>query len=65
VLFRSPEGIDAPAVNALLIASTQHLVLSAAATGAFAAVPLKSDDDWERVRSALKGVVAAVYRRMP
>ncbi len=56
-----PEGIDAPAINAVLIASTQHLVLSGSANGVFAGMPLKNDADWNRVRAVLTSIVSAVY----
>ena len=57
-----PPRIDAPATNAFLIAAVQHLVLSGAAAGQFSGLPLTSDGDWERVRSVVKALVAAVYR---
>lgn len=57
-----PEGIDAPAINAVLIASTQHLVLAAAASGGFAGMTLRSETDWDRVRHALGVLVDGVYR---
>lgn len=56
-----PEGLDAPAINALLIASAQHLVLSASASGAFAGMQLKTEADWARVRDALTALIAGVY----
>lgn len=59
--LREPPGLDAPALNAVLIASTQHLVLSGAAQGVFAGMPLKDEADWERVRAALVTLVDAVY----
>lgn len=57
-----PDGLDAAAINAILIASAQHLVLSAAATGVFASVTLETDADWARMRHALRAVVEAIYR---
>lgn len=56
-----PTHIDAPAVNAIIIASTQQLVLSAASAGEFAGLPLKSDADWDRIRSSLSALVKAIY----
>ncbi len=56
-----PAGVDAPAVNAILIASTQQLVLSAAASGEFASMPLRTEADWRRVQSALAALVDAIY----
>jgi AcrR family transcriptional regulator len=59
--LQPPEGLDAPAINAILIASTQHLVLSGSANGVFAGMPLKGEADWSRVRTVLTSIVSAVY----
>lgn len=59
--LKPPDGVDAPAINAVLIASTQHLVLSGSANGVFAGMPLKSKADWSRVRAVLASIVDAVY----
>lgn len=56
-----PTHVDAPAINAILIASTQQLVLSSASTASFAGLPLHSEADWERVRAALSSMVKAIY----
>lgn len=56
-----PEGMDAPAANALLIGAVQHLVLSAAAVGQFGGVPLASEADWARMEASLRALVQAVY----
>lgn len=56
-----PPGIDAPAMNAILIAAVQHLVLSATTTGHFAGVALTTGDDWERITTAIRALVRAVY----
>jgi AcrR family transcriptional regulator len=58
-----PEGVDAPAVNAVLIASTQQLVLSGAVNGVFAGMPLKTDEDWRRVRATLSALATSIYGR--
>lgn len=59
--LKPPEGMDVPALNAVLVASTQHLVLSASTTGGFAGMPLQNDADWERVRHALVALVDSIY----
>ncbi len=56
-----PEGLDAPAVNALLIGGVQQIVVAAAATGQFSGVRLKTEADWDRIRAALRHLIAAVY----
>ncbi len=56
-----PPGVDAPALNAFLIAAVQQLVLSGAAVGAFSGVSLTTDADWDRIRAAAVHIVRAVY----
>lgn len=56
-----PDGVDAPAVNAVLIAAIQHLVLASMTTGIFAGAELRSEADWERVRTAIRALIASVY----
>jgi len=56
-----PPGLDGPALNTLLIAAVQLLVLSGSTTGAFAGVPLKTDADWDRIRASLDVMITALY----
>jgi AcrR family transcriptional regulator len=56
-----PKGVDAGAVNAVLIAAIQQLVLSSSASGEFAGASLKSNADWRRIKTALSTLVRAVY----
>ncbi|MDE1994365.1 MAG: TetR/AcrR family transcriptional regulator [Rhizobiaceae bacterium] len=56
-----PKGIDAVAVNALIFAAVQHLVLSAAVSGQCAGLALKTAKDWEKAAVALKRIVRGVY----
>ncbi len=60
-----PPGVDAPAMNALLIASIQHLVLAASASGQFAGMPLRKPSDWTRVRSAVEYLVTTMFSESP
>lgn len=57
----APPHIDAPAVNALLIASIESFAVSAAASPSVYGITLQSEQDWERVRKALKVLIAAIY----
>jgi AcrR family transcriptional regulator len=59
--LKPPEGVDAPALNAIIIAAIQQLVVSGAASGVFSGLPLDSEEDWARVRAALSALVEAVY----
>lgn len=56
-----PPGVDAPAVNATLLAAIQHLALSGAAAGEFSGLPLRSEADWMRVETTIRLLVAAAY----
>lgn len=56
-----PKGVDVATTNALLFASIQHLVISAAVSGQFAGVPLKSEKDWDKVGAAIRRLVRAIY----
>ena len=57
-----PDGIDAPAVNALLIAAIEGAALAAAASGTVNGMPASSEADWGRMRRSLKALIAGVYR---
>lgn len=57
----APDGVDAPGVNALLIAGVQHMVIAATASGQFSGMPLRADSDWERLRDTIKAMVRAIY----
>lgn len=57
-----PPGIDAPAINALLIGAIQQLVLASSTMGSFAGLPLSEDRNWIRARLALRGLIRGVYR---
>ena len=56
-----PKGVDAVAINAILIAAIQHLVLSSSAGGQCAGLALKSVKDWDKAATALKRIVRGVY----
>jgi hypothetical protein len=54
-------GLDAPALNAILIAAIQHLVLAGATSGRFSGLALTSEADWDRARAMLSRIVRALY----
>lgn len=59
--FAAPLEVDAPAINAVMIAAVQQMVLSSASIGGFAGMPLAEPADWERLRSAIRRLVLAAY----
>ncbi|MCX7286363.1 MAG: TetR/AcrR family transcriptional regulator [Rhodobacterales bacterium] len=52
--------VDTPALNAILIAAVQHLVLAGATSGRFSGLALAEDADWDRVKMTLSRVVRAL-----
>lgn len=58
--LQPPAGLDAAAMNAILIAAIQQMVLSAAATGQCAGMPLAAEADWERPRQMLRRIIRAL-----
>lgn len=61
----APPGVDAPAINAILIAALHHMALAAASQGAFAGLPLKTPKDWERVEQTFHTLLVAAYPENP
>ena len=56
-----PKGIDHFALNAMLIAAVQHVVLAGATATRFAGLDLVTQKDWDRVAQAVKKLVRGVY----
>lgn len=56
-----PPGIDAPAVNAILIAAVHHLVLRARTAGEFAGLDLKAPETWARIEQAIGFISGTIY----
>ena len=59
--LQPPVGVDAPAINAIIVAAVQQLVVSAAANGEFSGMPLREDAHWDRLRAAIVALVHGVY----
>lgn len=57
-----PAGIDVPALNVFLIAGVQQMVLAAAANGRFLGLDLREEEGWQRARTAIGAMAAAIYR---
>lgn len=57
-----PAGVDAPAVNAVIIAAVQHMAISARAKGDFAGLALETDDHWHRLQATIDDMIQQVYR---
>ncbi len=59
--IQPPADRDVGAINAALIASVQHLALSAHAMGEFGGVKLADEADWSRIEDAVSMIVRASY----
>lgn len=60
-----PEGIDAPAVNAVLLAGLHYLALREQSLGSFAGMDISTPDGAARVASAIRLITARVYGTAP
>lgn len=58
-------GVDAPALNAILIAAIQHLVLAGATAGRFSGLALATDADWDRAKAMLSRTIRALHGTEP
>lgn len=56
-----PKGVDHAALNAMLLAGVQHVVLAGATSGGFAGLQLATDKEWDRMAQAIRRLVRGVY----
>lgn len=56
-----PKGLDHVALNAMLLAAVQHIVLAGATASRFAGLDLATPKDWDRVARAVRKLVRGVY----
>lgn len=61
----APAGVDAPAINALVLAGIHHLVLREASAGRFAGLDLGAEAAWTRIRAAARRLVTLAYAPTP
>ena len=56
-----PKGVDHLAINAMLLAALQHVVLAGATAGRFASLELSTPKEWDRIAQAVRKLVRGVY----
>ncbi|MCA3254082.1 TetR/AcrR family transcriptional regulator [Bradyrhizobium sp.] len=56
-----PRGVDATAINAVLLAGMHHLVLRARTAGDFAGMDLTDPASWARIEAAVAHISTAMY----
>jgi len=59
--LQRPTGVDAPMINALLVAGVQQFALADATGGRFMGIDLSEEASWERVRAAIAAMTRAMY----
>lgn len=59
--LNAPKGVDTLAVNAVIFAAIQHLVIASQVSGQFAGTPLSAQKDWDKVIVAVKRIIRSVY----
>jgi AcrR family transcriptional regulator len=60
-----PEGVDAPAVNAVLLAGLHYLALREQSLGSFAGVDLSTPEGAQRIAGALRLITERTYAPAP
>lgn len=58
----APEGVDAPAVNALLLAGLHYLALREQSLGSFAGMDISTPEGAARIEAAVRLITESVYR---
>jgi AcrR family transcriptional regulator len=59
--MQPPKGIDAAAMNAVLIGAVQNLVLMGEVAARSGTLPLKTDKDWDKAAQAVRRLARGVY----
>lgn len=61
--FKPPANVDAPAINAVLLAAVNYLALCERTLGGFAGIDLNGPEGWHRIGDALKALLDGVHGR--
>jgi AcrR family transcriptional regulator len=59
--LRPPDGIDAPAVNALVVSAVSYVVLAGRTADVVVGLPTDDPRTWERIEDAILRLVRGVY----
>jgi AcrR family transcriptional regulator len=59
--LRPPEGVDAPAVNAMVVSAVSFVVLASRTTDVVIGLPTDDPRTWERIEDALVRLVRGAY----
>ncbi|WP_075214880.1 TetR/AcrR family transcriptional regulator [Mongoliimonas terrestris] len=59
--LKPPEGVDAPAVNAMIIAALSYLVLASRTSDTVIGLPTDHPETWRRIEDAVTKLVRTAY----
>ncbi len=59
--LQPPEGVDAPAVNAMIVSGISYLVLASRTSGNVIGLATSEDPTWVRIEQAIREIVQRVY----
>lgn len=60
--LRPPEGVDAPAVNAMIISGISYLVLASRTSNTVVGLATQEEATWTRIENAIRVLVRGAYR---
>lgn len=59
--LQPPDGVDAPAINAMMVSAVSHVVLASRTADAVVGLPTDDPQTWERIENAIVFLVRGAY----
>lgn len=59
--LKPPEGVDAPAVNAMIVSGISYIVLASRTASTVIGLATREEATWERIEMAIRQLVRCVY----
>lgn len=60
--LRPPDGVDAPAINAMIVSAVSYMVLASRTSSTVVGLTTTDDATWVRIETAIRALVRGVYR---
>lgn len=60
--LQPPPGVDAPAINALIVSGISYFVLASRTSASVVGLPTDDEATWNRIETAIRGLVQGAYR---
>jgi hypothetical protein len=61
--LKPPEGVDAPAINAIIVSGISYFVLASRTSGTVIGLVGNDEKTWTRISNAILGLVDGAYRK--